>query len=185
VQDQKSKPGMSVPQLVACPKCGMLQPPKGVQSIRCSNCDHKFRTDNSGSHEEVSKEKVPSKDNPAQQIPNTNPRPPHNNTEPHTQPLLSATNQPFPTNEYRPFKCTCPYCKETMITEVEEKNGLATFVACCGLCLIGCGLCSWIACCLPNLKEHTHLCSNNKCRSVIAVHRPLNLWLMKISCARI
>ena len=43
-----------------------------------------------------------------------------------------------------PMQCTCPNCKQQIVTRTEKQNGLLTWLLVGGLCLIGC----WLGCCL-------------------------------------
>ena len=43
-----------------------------------------------------------------------------------------------------PVQCTCPHCKQTVVTRIEKQSGLLTWLLIGILLLIGC----WLGCCL-------------------------------------
>ncbi len=43
-----------------------------------------------------------------------------------------------------PIQCTCPHCYQPIVTRVEKQTGLATWLVCGGIILVG----GWLGCCL-------------------------------------
>lgn len=43
-----------------------------------------------------------------------------------------------------PIQCTCPHCHQMIITRVEKKTGLVSWLVCGGIVLVG----GWLGCCL-------------------------------------
>jgi lipopolysaccharide-induced tumor necrosis factor-alpha factor len=43
-----------------------------------------------------------------------------------------------------PIQCTCPNCYQPIVTRVEKKTGLLTWLICGGIVLVG----GWLGCCL-------------------------------------
>ena len=61
----------------------------------------------------------------------------------------------------RSAQITCPTHGTPSHTNTVAETGLGTWLACCGLCFIGCGLgCCFIPFCIDDLKDVTHTCSN-------------------------
>ena len=61
----------------------------------------------------------------------------------------------------RPVVCRCPSCGHTAATNVAHFNGAGAWLACLGLCLVGCNLgCCFIPFCVEDCKDVVHSCSN-------------------------
>ncbi len=43
-----------------------------------------------------------------------------------------------------PIQCMCPHCCQPIVTRVEKKAGLVTWIICGGIVLLG----GWLGCCL-------------------------------------
>ncbi|KAI8895670.1 LITAF-like zinc ribbon domain-containing protein [Globomyces pollinis-pini] len=56
---------------------------------------------------------------------------------------------------------TCPHCHEYAMTTVEKTVGACTLLSSCCCCLF-CWPCVCVPCCIDDLKDSTHSCSNCK-----------------------
>jgi lipopolysaccharide-induced tumor necrosis factor-alpha factor len=66
-----------------------------------------------------------------------------------------------------PYQCTCPVCRNNIVTRTESVPGACTFLSCFGCLLIGCWLgCCLIPFCVPELEDTVHSCPN--CNAFIA-----------------
>mmetsp|Transcript_56317 Transcript_56317/g.138361 ORF Transcript_56317/g.138361 Transcript_56317/m.138361 type:complete len:83 (-) Transcript_56317:353-601(-) len=70
-----------------------------------------------------------------------------------------------------PVQTACPSCQQQVQTVCVYKPGLATHLACLGVCLI---LELWCGCCLipymiDDLKDCHHMCPN--CNAIVAVKK--------------
>lgn len=43
-----------------------------------------------------------------------------------------------------PIQCICPHCHQAIVTRVEKKTGLVSWLVCGGIVLVG----GWLGCCL-------------------------------------
>lgn len=71
-----------------------------------------------------------------------------------------------------PGQTMCPHCQRNVITHTEHTSGLMTWLICGGLCLVGCGPCSFIPFCLDSCRDVEHLCPN--CRRLLFVYKRMN-----------
>ncbi|RWS12572.1 lipopolysaccharide-induced tumor necrosis factor-alpha factor-like isoform X2 [Dinothrombium tinctorium] len=70
---------------------------------------------------------------------------------------------PFPT------RTTCPSCRQEVTSVTKSVNGLLTWLACGGLCLIGCVFgCCLIPFCVDACKDIEHYCPN--CNTYIGIY---------------
>jgi len=58
-----------------------------------------------------------------------------------------------------PIQCTCPHCRQSIVTRVEKRTGLVSWLLCGGILLLG----GWLGCCLipfcvDGLKDTEHYC---------------------------
>ncbi|KAL7667439.1 hypothetical protein ACOME3_000809 [Neoechinorhynchus agilis] len=89
-------------------------------------------------------------------------------------PVPSQSNIP-PNNavlESIPVNITCPHCHQQVITKVEYKTGVITWVVCAAILVVG----LWCGCCLvpfmsDSTKDALHRCPN--CNSYIGLHKKL------------
>jgi len=92
-----------------------------------------------------------------------------------TQPIPVAYGVqvvPLATVARIPVQCTCANCRSVIITRVEQKNGLLTWILCLFLVLFGCWLgCCLIPFCITDLQNVQHYCPN--CNAFIGEYRPL------------
>jgi lipopolysaccharide-induced tumor necrosis factor-alpha factor len=51
-----------------------------------------------------------------------------------------------------PVQCTCPQCRNQVVTRTEKKTGLLTWLVCAGLFVIGCWPCYFIPFCVDACK---------------------------------
>ncbi|EDO33373.1 predicted protein, partial [Nematostella vectensis] len=69
-----------------------------------------------------------------------------------------------------PVSMNCPTCHATIVTATDYVTGTLTWLACFGLCIIGCDLgCCFIPFCVDSMKDVVHTCPN--CRSQVGVFR--------------
>ncbi|BFZ03701.1 hypothetical protein BsWGS_06740 [Bradybaena similaris] len=66
-----------------------------------------------------------------------------------------------------PVHTNCPYCRAEVVTATNFETGTFTWVICCVLWFVGCGLgCCLIPFCLDGCKDVIHTCPN--CQQQIA-----------------
>ncbi|KAM8824599.1 LITAF domain-containing protein-like isoform 2-T2 [Synchiropus picturatus] len=68
-------------------------------------------------------------------------------------------------------QASCPHCHQTVMTVVERKAGLMTWMICGGLTLFGCFLCCCIPFCVDSCKDTEHRCPS--CQNIIYVYKRL------------
>jgi lipopolysaccharide-induced tumor necrosis factor-alpha factor len=79
---------------------------------------------------------------------------------------------PLGTFSRNPVQCTCANCRSTIITRIEQTNGLLAWLICILLVLFGCTLgCCLIPFCISDLQNVQHYCPN--CNAFIGEYRPL------------
>ncbi|PAA92246.1 hypothetical protein BOX15_Mlig024054g1, partial [Macrostomum lignano] len=72
--------------------------------------------------------------------------------------VVVMTNQNF---RDVPVNTVCQFCNQQIITCIRFQDGLLTYLACVGICLIGCDLgCCLIPFCLDSCKDVVHTCPN-------------------------
>lgn len=83
------------------------------------------------------------------------------------EPIMANTPwTPVPMLEDESRVVKCETCKQYGPTKLEYDSGLATWMSCCGLSLIGCTLgCCLIPFCLNKTKDVRHRCS--QCNMVL------------------
>jgi len=55
----------------------------------------------------------------------------------------------------------CPYCSQSIQTQVKQRSGTLTWLACVGICLLGGSVgCCLIPFCAPALLDCEHYCSS-------------------------
>eukprot|EP01117_Protostelium_nocturnum_P009300 TRINITY_DN3331_c0_g1_i1.p1 TRINITY_DN3331_c0_g1~~TRINITY_DN3331_c0_g1_i1.p1 ORF type:complete len:141 (-),score=30.51 TRINITY_DN3331_c0_g1_i1:102-524(-) len=60
-----------------------------------------------------------------------------------------------------PQNHVCQFCNANVVTRVNYDSGLLTWLACGGLCLVGCWLgCCFIPFCVDGCKDVVHTCPN-------------------------
>ncbi|KAM4024800.1 LITAF domain-containing protein-like isoform 1-T2 [Anomaloglossus baeobatrachus] len=60
-----------------------------------------------------------------------------------------------------PVSCTCPVCRQNVVTRIEYNTGLLVWLIFGILCLLGCWLgCCLIPFCLDSCKDVDHYCPN-------------------------
>ncbi|CAH1794566.1 unnamed protein product [Owenia fusiformis] len=65
-----------------------------------------------------------------------------------------------------PTQTICQHCNNSVVTQVEYQSGTCTYIACIGLCLIGCGAgCCLIPFCMDGCKDVLHTCP--QCHQII------------------
>lgn len=77
----------------------------------------------------------------------------------------TATAQPR-----HPVSCYCPHCNHYVQTEILYRSGTRTYIATAGLCLLSCGLLSFLPFCIHACKDAHHICP--LCRGVVSVSPP-------------
>ncbi|XP_054614527.1 LITAF domain-containing protein-like isoform X2 [Dunckerocampus dactyliophorus] len=65
----------------------------------------------------------------------------------------------------------CPRCQQMVLTQVERKAGLMTWLICGGMAFIGCCLCCWVPFVVDSCKDVQHNCPN--CNNVIYLYKRL------------
>nr|XP_027203607.1 lipopolysaccharide-induced tumor necrosis factor-alpha factor homolog [Dermatophagoides pteronyssinus] len=94
-----------------------------------------------------------------------------------------------------PIRMVCPYCHSKVLTEIRYKDGLLTYILCCGLVLFGCWLgCCLIPFCVPSLKDVEHYCpecgeliyttflSSDPAPPTVIVTQPIGLDPVQMKC---
>ncbi|CAH8677503.1 unnamed protein product [Schistosoma rodhaini] len=72
----------------------------------------------------------------------------------------------------------CPNCHQEIVTKIKHRNGMLTYVACTGLCLVGCFCgCCLIPFCVKACKDVDHKCP--ECGHHIGTYRMLQEKYMK------
>ena len=75
-----------------------------------------------------------------------------------------------------PIQTTCPKCRATIITSVEEKKSTKQWLCCCLLCIVGCDLgCCLIPFCVDDWTTKIHTCP--ECKTFIGKY---SSWISKI-----
>eukprot|EP00744_Colponema_vietnamica_P022561 GILI01032434.1.p1 GENE.GILI01032434.1~~GILI01032434.1.p1 ORF type:complete len:102 (-),score=9.08 GILI01032434.1:253-519(-) len=64
-----------------------------------------------------------------------------------------------PKLRFHPGTAFCPSCNTLVQTKIDHRIGALTYLASCGLCMIGCGLCFWIPCVVNECQDVEHFCS--------------------------
>ncbi|XP_071130198.1 LITAF domain-containing protein-like [Mytilus edulis] len=85
-----------------------------------------------------------------------------------TQPVTTITTRmaEFPVN------MTCPACQKNIITGTRKEIGTMTWLACLGLCLVGCNIgCCFIPFCVDSCKDTVHDCPS--CQTVVGKHNKM------------
>ncbi|CAH8681243.1 unnamed protein product [Schistosoma rodhaini] len=86
---------------------------------------------------------------------------------------MVITDQPMSQVTFSDIPVTlhCPSCGLNTLTRLEYKNGLLTYLACCGICLVGGVLgCCLIPFCVNSCKDVNHVCPHCQ-RAVGNYHR--------------
>lgn len=76
-----------------------------------------------------------------------------------------------------PVATTCPRCHASVVTATSYVSGTLTWLACLGLCVIGCDAgCCLIPFCLDSMKDVIHVCP--ACGTQVGVYR--RMWTRSI-----
>lgn len=59
-----------------------------------------------------------------------------------------------------PIPITCPNCHQNVLTETHSASGNLTCMLTTLCCCLGCGICSFIPCCVRECKDIEHSCPN-------------------------
>nr|XP_023996889.1 lipopolysaccharide-induced tumor necrosis factor-alpha factor homolog [Salvelinus alpinus] len=71
-----------------------------------------------------------------------------------------------------PVQMTCPYCHQTVVTQVDFSSGVLTYLFCGGIFFCGFVLgCCLIPFCLDRLKDAKHTCPS--CKNILGVYKRL------------
>ncbi|XP_064624626.1 annexin A11-like [Lineus longissimus] len=73
----------------------------------------------------------------------------------------------------QPMTLECPGCRATVTTSTTYSNGLLTWAALGGLCIVGCWLCCLIPLCVSACKDVEHRCPN--CQILVGKYERLKL----------
>ncbi|XP_059182361.1 LITAF domain-containing protein-like [Centropristis striata] len=87
--------------------------------------------------------------------------------QPHVGQPVVVMQQQLPTDS--PGSMLCPHCQSTVVTRVEHKNGLLTWLICGAMGLFLCWPCCWIPFCIDSCKDVEHCCPN--CNNVVHIHK--------------
>ncbi|XP_068687660.1 LITAF domain-containing protein-like [Montipora capricornis] len=69
-----------------------------------------------------------------------------------------------------PVPMTCPNCRATIVTSTDYVTGTLTWLACLGLCVVGCDAgCCLIPFCVDSMKDVIHTCPS--CGTQVGVYR--------------
>ncbi|KAK2815824.1 hypothetical protein Q5P01_026291 [Channa striata] len=115
---------------------------------------------------------------PAEQTPGLYPSPfqpaqqPVYQYSPQQPPVVQPVNQmvvvqQVPTDA--PGQMMCPSCQNSVVTSLDYKSGLLTWLICGILGLFLCWPCCWIPFCVDATKDVEHICP--VCQSVLHVHK--------------
>ncbi|CAH8873179.1 unnamed protein product [Trichobilharzia szidati] len=85
-------------------------------------------------------------------------------------PVITQQPASFLILQNHPTEVKCPFCKADVKTIVKYNNGMITYVACAGLCILGCCCgCCLIPFCINALKDVDHKCPN--CHKYLGKYR--------------
>ncbi len=86
------------------------------------------------------------------------------------QPAMNMPAQPQPikvTEASHSVWVKCQFCGQNTATATEKKIGVTNLAVGGIMCAIGLGICSWVPCCIDELKDTVHHCQT--CGNVAAV----------------
>ena len=80
--------------------------------------------------------------------------------QPMVQPAVAMVPAQLPhTWSKFPMQVTCPHCNTNGMTRVQYESGCGTWLACLGVCAVGCDLgCCFIPFCINDCKDAHHYC---------------------------
>lgn len=91
--------------------------------------------------------------------------------QPIPQPILYPQYVVRPLFGKYPQPITCPNCHASALSNVKLETGLATYLA-TGVGCLFCACLGLIACCIDDLKDAEHYCSN--CGTLVGVRKVVN-----------